>query len=622
MYEMSDTRDSGPTAKERRQTSSTTTSPSIHAERAERRASKTEVKTREMQYMLGRRVASNLSLMSSWPSSYDATQIVNALDTLPDVTVVRRIKQSSLAVLSTTPSASHDIVVVRAATPERAVHLESLARHNPSLIVERDHLLQHLGSFRPQFVGLPRNPTQITTASIPVRFHVQDANARPLEDAEILVYGNTGTEDQGKTNAQGDATVTVTGGFLNQTAALYVKPAADYWEQFVERPALDADVVNTITLRPLGAFAQAGFPGQPNNPFVGWGQRIMGLLGLDPQTCDGAGVRVAIIDSGCDATHPALKHIVNGRDYTNLDPNHEPDHNTWRADMISHGTHCAGVIAGNGTDGHIRGFAPKAEVHILKVFPGGAFNNLVAAINYCVDNQMHVVNCSLGSDLGSELVAQAVERARQAGVALFVAAGNSAGAVQFPASVRGVLCVSAIGQAGNFPDDTYHARTVPDGAVVVTGQVYPAKFTCHGPQVGVCAPGVGIISSVPGGGYAAWDGTSMADPHLTGMGALLAAHHPAVRGVALRDAVWVDRLFQLVFAAAQSVGLTPEFGGVGLPIVSKALSQGLLPRPQVDAGFSPQLTPDLIAQVVKAVIAALPPNMVAAPPTDQRLAAD
>jgi subtilisin len=91
---------------------------------------------------------------------------------------------------------------------------------------------------------------------------------------------------------------------------------------------------------------------------------------------------------------------------------------------MSHGSHCAGVIAGNGERGHIRGFAPKAEVHILKVFPGGAFNNLVAAINYCIDNNIQVVNWSLGSDVGSQVVAQTIQRARQAGVAVFVAAGN------------------------------------------------------------------------------------------------------------------------------------------------------------------------------------------------------
>jgi subtilisin len=202
-----------------------------------------------------------------------------------------------------------------------------------------------------------------------------------------------------------------------------------------------------------------------------------------------------------------------------------------------------------------------------------------------------------------------VDRARQAGVAIFVAAGNSATAVQFPASVPGVLCVSAIGQAGVVPDDTYHARTVPEGATVVPGQVYSAKFTCHGPQVGVCGPGVGIISSVPGGGYAAWDGTSMADPHLTGMGALLAAHHPALNRAAVRDAAWVDQLFALMRSVAEPVGLPAEYGGVGLPIVAKVIALSAAPRvaPQAQPLGEPVRT--ITEAVVNAVLKVLPQYM-------------
>jgi subtilisin family serine protease len=166
------------------------------------------------------------------------------------------------------------------------------------------------------------------------------------------------------------------------------------------------------------------------------------------------------------------------------------------------------------------------------------------------------------------------------------------------------MCVSAIGQAGNFPDYTYHARTVPDGASVAPGQVFPAKFTCHGPQVGVCGPGVGIISTVPGG-YAAWDGTSMADPHLTGLGALVAAHHPQMRSTGLRDAAWVDRLFQLVIGAAQFVGLPQDYGGAGLPLASTLLGSNNVAT-QSAALSSRQFNPDAIADLVKAVVNALP----------------
>lgn len=567
-----------------------------------------EVTTRELQFMVGHRTSAGLSPMSfgspgNGADLLDTNKIVETLSAIPRLKVVRVVKRSKLATLSVLPQETHeDIVVVRASDQEQVEHLHSVVGKVPALLLERDYLLQHLGSFRPQFVDARRSPSQVSALCTRVRFHVRDGDNKPLQDVAIVVYGDDGAENQGTTDQQGDASIDVAGGFLNHVAALYVKPAAGCWEKFVERPTLDATEINTVTLFPLQSFSAVDFPG---NPFVGWGQRLMGLLTLDPQKCDGAGVRVAIIDSGADTSHPALAHIKIGRDYTNLDDNHDPNPDTWKEDSIHHGTHCAGIIGGNGQNGQIRGFAPKAEVHVLKVFPGGAFNNLVAAINYCIDNRVHVVNCSLGSDMGSQLVTQAVQRARQAGVAVFVAAGNSGGAVQFPANLPDVLCVSALGQAGNFPDYTYHARTMPDGATVVRGQVYPAKFSCHGPEVGVSGPGVGIISTVPNG-YAAWDGTSMAAPHLTGLGALLAAHHPALAGAKVRGAVWVDTLKSLICSAAVPTGLAAQFGGIGLPNAAHLFDSGAAGQVASAMQISAPLSPDVVSQLVKAVLAALP----------------
>ena len=97
-----------------------------------------------------------------------------------------------------------------------------------------------------------------------------------------------------------------------------------------------------------------------------------------------------------------------------------------------------------------------------------------------------------------------------------------------------------------------------------------ARSSCFGPQVNVCAPGVAIISSVPGGGYAAWDGTSMAAPHITGLTALVAAQ-PRFSALP-RNAAKVDLLFQTVLGSATSVGLDSVHAGVGLPSVSLALN--------------------------------------------------
>ncbi len=537
-----------------------------------RGATNPDVQSRKVQYMFAARDQVELAVLASGPHPvYDANQVFRALDNMPDVDVIRRIKPSGFSALSAGPLASQDIIVATT-TPEQGVYLQSIA--HPGMLVERDRLLKHL-AFGPAAL------TGVFSGGTGVRFHIQDGAGRALPNAEIFLYTEDGSQDQETTDANGDATLSVQGGFLNKVLALYIKPFANCWEKFVSRPALDAKGVNLVTLKPLNEFQQAGFPG---NPFFGWGQRLMGLNNVN-SALTGRGIKIAIIDSGCDNNHPALKHIKIGRDYTSLDQDQNPDQRSWNADSMGHGTHCAGVIAGNGENNQIRGFCPEAEIHVLKLFPGGAFNNLVAALHYCIDNQIDVVNCSLGSDDRSEIVQQVMNRAREAGVAVIVAAGNSSGPVQFPAVVPGVLCVSALGQQGQYPDDTYHAQTAESGSVLGMG-LFPAKFSCHGPEVKVCAPGVAIISSVPGGGYASWDGTSMAAPAVTGAAGLVVAHHPDFAGKSLsRNAARVDRIFQLVMGLAQPIGLNPLFGGVGLPILPKEFAQTAIQQQPVTVGL-------------------------------------
>jgi len=563
-----------------------------------------EVQTRKVHYLFAARHRVGLMALAAGPQPvYDAQQVYDALSRMPEVTVVRRIRPSGFSALSAGPGASQDVIVV-ATTPEHGLYLQSIA--HPGMIVERDHHLNHLAGFGPQFVSQPVRATAVSAASLEITFHIQNVEGKPLPNAEIVIYTGEGAQDQQSTDASGDATLSVPGGFLRNVVALYVKPSADYWERFVSRPALTQDKANTITLRPLNDFAQARFPG---NPFLGWGQRLMGLEGTDAATLSGRGVKIAIVDSGCDSNHPALKHIKIGRDFTNLDDDGNPNESTWTADALGHGTHCAGVIAGNGEKGQIRGFCPEAEIHVLKLFPGGAFNNLIAAIQYCIDNQIDVVNCSLGGDDRSEIVQQELDRAREAGVAVVVAAGNSSGPVQFPALVPSVFCVSAVGQQGEYPDDTYHAQTAQPGSILVNG-LFPAKFSCHGPEVKACAPGVAVISSLPGGGYGAWDGTSMAAPAITGSAALLVAHHPEFANRSLvRNAARVDRIFQRVMAAAQPIGLNPLFGGAGLPAVPKALTQmtAAQQQPQLRTESSAADLQAAIQQGLMAGLAALRP---------------
>jgi hypothetical protein len=391
------------------------------------------------------------------------------------------------------------------------------------------------------------------------------------------VYGSS-FPIQTTTDNKGEATVVVREP-LETLRAVYVNPTTDHWSFWVASPQLQADQVNVVRVRPL----EDSFPGFPQRETIGWGERAMRLDQLPPNM-KGQGVRVAVVDSGAaSATHEDLKQIGVGFDLTTSNDQ------TWQDDVVAHGSHCSGVIAGADNGRGVRGFAPAAEVHVLKLFPGGHASSLLDALDYCIRNNVDVVNLSLGSDQPNEYVKQKILEAKRRGVACIVAAGNSSGPVQFPASIeQDVLTVSAIGRQGEFPSDSYHSvQAWPQGKVTQEGY-FAATFSCFGREIDVCGPGVAILSTVPPDSYAAWDGTSMATPHITGLAALVMAHHPDFRGpFQLRNEARVERLFQILKASSTPLDLgDPTRTGVGMPDAPRAL--GLeQPAQQPAGGIAP-----------------------------------
>jgi subtilisin family serine protease len=412
----------------------------------------------------------------------------------------------------------------------------------------------------------------------------------PLPGAEVYIFGSV-WPFQGVTDMTGRATISVLGESPDTIRAVYVKPKVDYWSYWLPRPLLVPGGVTAIEVKTLGTFLTEF----PNRQLLGWGTIAMGLDKV-PASMTGAGVKVAIIDSGAARiTHRNLHQMGPGLNVVG------PDRNGWTDDLIGHGSHCAGIIAGgpvgpNGTG--IRGFAPSAEIHICRIFPGGRFSDLVAALNYCMETGIDVVNMSLGGGEPSRIIEERLIRAKEMGIACIVAAGNSGGPVQFPASTPHVLAVSAIGKWGELPADSYHAQQALGGATSGSGY-FPANFSCFGPEVDVCAPGVGIVSSLPPDGFAAWDGTSMATPHVTGLAALVLAHHADFKGpFQNRDARRVERLFQIIKETATPLTLGgPERMGAGLPDATRAL--GLVPSTGVSAGTPlPQVSLDALRQLL------------------------
>jgi hypothetical protein len=389
---------------------------------------------------------------------------------------------------------------------------------------------------------------------------VRDKMGQPVPEAAVNIVAD-GPVASGSTDASGQIRLTITQVQDGPVRTLFVRPLNGYWNKFLHAVRLDSTVPNVLTVTPLNE----PNPDVPPVAAHGWGQRLMGL-GPDNRGAAGRGIKLAIVDSGADNSHPFLRHIKAGADLTGSDPS------GWRRDSIGHGTHCAGVISARpgaqdgGDAGAMRGFAPEAEIHALKIFPGGQFSALVQGLNYCIDNDIDVINLSLGAPQVSEAVEQKLVEAFDAGVAVIVAAGNSGGPVQYPAQSRYVLAVSALGMRDALPLDTWEQSQVVAGTETRDGYFSP-QFSCFGPQVAVCAPGVGIVSTVPGNRYASDSGTSMAAPHVAGLAALLLSDPQLAGYFGPRGPARVAALFRLIRMLCSPVSATDTDNrfGAGLP---------------------------------------------------------
>ena len=518
-----------------------------------------DLETRRPTFMISPRQAPGLQ-------TFSADFVARQLKDSPDIEVLGQIEPPRLLGLQSADGTQASSILLARMHYDKAKQLQAQA--GARLVVERDSPLSFgleipkPGLANPGII-VPLGDEFDTTLEV-------RSESGPLAGAEVYVFGSV-WPTQGVTDADGRVILTIRGDTPDTIRAVYVKPRIDYWGLWLTSPVIRPSGVSTVTVQSLTDF----FHEFPGHQLLGWGQRAMGL-DLVPPSFNGSGVKVAIIDSGAaQPTHRNLHRIGPGHSVV------ADDVKAWTNDTIGHGSHCAGIIAGGpigANSAGVRGFAPAAEIHVIQIFPGGKFSSLVQALDYCIENGIDVANLSLGGGEPSQIVEERLIRAKQMGTACIVAAGNSGGPVQFPASTPHVLAVSAIGKWGEFPAASFHATQAMDGFESADGY-FPAKFSCFGPEVDVCAPGVAIISSLPDDGFGAWDGTSMAAPHVTGMAALVLAHHPDFKGAfQTRDARRVERLFEIIKQTATPISNgDPNRMGAGLPNVSRALGLETLP---------------------------------------------
>ncbi|MFF1304497.1 S8 family peptidase [Streptomyces sp. NPDC058307] len=292
---------------------------------------------------------------------------------------------------------------------------------------------------------------------------------------------------------------------------------------------------------------------------------------------DGKGVKVAVLDSGVDTTHPDLASVVTeSKDFSGSGSTD---------DRLGHGTHVAATVAGSGarSGGLYRGVAPGAEILNAKVLDDsgqGSTSGVIAGLEWAAAQGAKVANLSLGQpdSPGNDPVETAVNAlARSTGMLTVAAAGNDGpgpGTLSSPGTAESALAVGAV-----------------DGKDAV------AEFSSTGPTADsalkpdLTAPGVDIVSAKAAhgelgdpaaDGYVSMSGTSMATPHVAGAAAILAQRHPDWTGERIKQA--------LTASAAPTAGLTGYRQGTGRVAVARALTQTVVSE-QTSVSFGEQQWP-------------------------------
>ncbi len=266
---------------------------------------------------------------------------------------------------------------------------------------------------------------------------------------------------------------------------------------------------------------------------------VVGLPAAQDAGFTGRGVAVAILDTGVDASHPFFGgRVVDESCFSGFSscPNGQPSQTglgsaapcTYAPSGCRHGTHVAGIAAGNALDA--TGVAPNVSIIAVQIFSridSTSFctrgenpcaltfpSDWILALEHVYDlrntYKIAAVNMSIGglTSTGAcdgDAVKPAIDQLKSVGIATVIAAGNEGltDAIDYPACISSSVAVGATDDA--------------DGI---------ASFSNSHPLISLFAPGVGVRSSVPGGGFAVFNGTSMATPHVTGAFALAKEEHP------------------------------------------------------------------------------------------------
>ncbi len=254
-----------------------------------------------------------------------------------------------------------------------------------------------------------------------------------------------------------------------------------------------------------------------------WSHKNLNLVSISPSKLTGNGIRIAIIDSGVDTTHPDL-NITGG--VCVLDISVKPDacKNSYQ-DEFGHGTHVAGIIGAQDNQIGYVGIAPKAKIYGVKALDEKGIGNtssILAGIEWSIQHNIDIINLSLTTPEEDPTMKALLDKAYEKGILIVAAAGNEGHKtgkeqnVLYPAKFSSVIAVSATNK---------NNRIIPSSSV--------------GKEVELSAPGDAIVSTYPLSinetGYETLTGTSMAAPHVTALAALYMEKYPKYTNKQIRQ---------------------------------------------------------------------------------------
>ncbi|AZU61901.1 S8 family peptidase [Neobacillus mesonae] len=257
----------------------------------------------------------------------------------------------------------------------------------------------------------------------------------------------------------------------------------------------------------------------------------------------GQGITIAILDTGCDVTHPDLKdRIIGGRNFTNDDKGNQDIY----MDYNGHGTHVAGTVAATENQMGVVGVAPEANLLIVKVLDrhgSGQYEWIIKGIHFAIEQKVDIISMSLGGPADVPALHEAIQKAVTNNILVVCAAGNEG---------DGQDSTDELGYPGAYNE------VISVGAINLERSI--SEFSNSNKELDLVAPGENILSTYLNGKFARLSGTSMATPHVSGALALI----KAISNEAFERELTEPELYAQLIRRTIPLGNSPKLEGNGM----------------------------------------------------------